>query len=473
MRRNLIFVLIFIFAGLTGESSMAQKTTQKAIQKTIKQPTRANVHYRLHTIVSGETLTSIARANNVSVAKLKAVNPVLESEFKAGMAIYIPVSSAVLPSAKNTSTKSVSGKPTVHTFLSQLVGKKDGTFHVGVFLPFSQTDKDKESAKNANFLHFYEGLVIAANEYSSAGLKLDLQVKDTKGEPAEGEAILKKKDFSGLNLIIGPVYEKEQPAFSALSVHYKIPMVSPLSASSSVMAHNPFFFQINPEKKYLIERTADFVAKYRSKNIIVLVTHQYKTGEEKLFLQRLRSKMGGKPFHVYLFGKTNSALLKILASEKGNVVAIPTQNGTEADHMIEFLAKEASRYDIELVGTQMIAKAPNITYKELHPLRFKYLAPYHIDEQDKALVSFGERFKETYHGEPNQYAYQGYDVGTFFFGAMKKYGKRFMTHAGEKRTLLQSTYLFKRLSSLGGYMNTSLYVMEYESATQVVNKGTF
>lgn len=473
MRRNLIFVLIFIFAGLVGENSMAQKTTQKAIQKTIKQPVRTNVHYRLHTIVSGETLTSIAKANKVSVAKLKSVNPVLESEFKAGMVIYIPVSSAVLPAAQKIASKSVSGKSTDRGVQPLTDGKKDGTFHVGVFLPFSQSEKDKGGASNANLLHFYEGLVIAANEYSSAGLRLELQVKDTKGESAEGEAILKKKDYSGLNLIIGPVYEKEQPAFSALSVRYKIPMVSPLSASSSFLSRNPFFFQINPEKKYLIERTADFVAKYRSKNIIVLVTHQYKTGEEKLFLQRLRSKMGGKSFHVYLFGKTNPALLKILASEKENVVAIPTQNGTEADHMIEFLAKEASRYDIELVGTQMIARAPNITYKELHPLRFKYLAPYHIDEQDKALTGFNDRFKATYHGEPNQYAYQGYDVGTFFFGAMKKYGKRFMAHAGERRKLLQSTYLFKRLSSSGGYMNTSFYVMEYESATQVVNKGTF
>jgi len=91
-----------------------------------------------------------------------------------------------------------------------------------------------------------------------------------------------------------------------------------------------------------------------------------------------------------------------------------------------------------------------------------YLAPYYIDYSKESVVRFIENYRYEFNSEPNQYSFQGYDIAWYFLNAMGKLGKDFIDCLPYfKVDLLQSDYNFQKVSDFGGYMNHTLFIMEY------------
>ncbi len=496
------------------------KTGISASEKTVQGK------YVNHTIVSGETLFGLTKKYQVTEDELKSVNPELSTSFRTGTVLKIPVKENNLNQPEtindvvefvNKTSEPVSEVEQTLKIPVDCVQEKSGitnkTFVVALFLPLfldandelnnqiileetdtlSQIEEVKgiaisdtiiEEAKplqltrqfygnSENFLQFYEGVLIAVDSMQKAGMKIELNVFDTKDNPESVRKIINSEDFAVTDLILGPVYENVQKEVALIAAKHQIPVVSPFTPKSGIISSNPQFYQINPTREYLAETTIDMiVAGYAESNFIVVGTSSYAGTPEGQMVEYIRKKLdsGGGKYTEYDFRKERSRGLKnILLPDMENVIFIPSSDEGELSVAISNINNLADEYSITLIGTSNYQqKYPSIEVAHYHNLKLKYINPYWIDYSKNTTKNYIEKFVVSFGTEPNSYGIQGFDAAWYFLNALYYYGKDFNACLPYLNLdLLQGNYYFKRVSSAGGFMNQGVSVISYNRNFEV------
>lgn len=505
-----------------------------AENKTVASIAEKNIQgkYLSHTIVSGETLFGLTQKYHVSEEELKMINPELNQSFRAGSVIKIPVKENNLVQEKvenETVKKEIIKQEIIADVLSVEKGTgdcllskaeiKNKTFVVALFLPLyieannelnsdvvveetdslsrnellegvaiSDTIIEQESplqlihqfyGNSENFLQFYEGVLIAVDSIQKAGMKIELNVFDTKDNPETIRKIINKAEFVKTDLIFGPVYENVQKEVAQIAQKNQIPIISPFTPKSGLIGNNPQFYQINPTREYLAEATIGLIAdNYSESNFIVVGTSAYAGTPEGQMVEALRKKLssGKGKFTEYDFRKERSRGLKnILSAEKENVVFIPSSDEGELSVAISNINNLADEYSITLIGTSNYQqKYASIEVAHYHNLKFKYINPYWTDYSKNTTVNYIEKFIANFGTEPNSYGIQGFDAAWYFLNALYFYGKDFNNCLPYLNIeLLQGNYYFKKVSPAGGYMNQGVSVISYNRNFEVERESVF
>ena len=483
--------------------------------------------YLNHTILSGETIFGITRKYGISEKDLKSVNPELNSAFRAGAVIRIPVYENAVDQLQTNNKIDIdtAGIKAISDF--ELTGKvpegcmpgnkiNDGTTVVALFLPLfldandelnkefvteeydSLVDNyplDEHSAdtiieheqpvkllkqfyeNSENFLQFYEGVLIAVDSMQKAGMKIELNVFDTKDNPETVRRIVNNESFSETDLIIGPVYENVQKEVAQLAAVNQIPMISPFTPKSAIINSNRQFYQINPSREYIAEATAELIATdYSNTNFIVVKTSSIEGTQEGQFVELIRRKLamsgnsGRGKFTEYDFRKERSrGLRELLSPEKENVIYIASSDEGELSVAISNINNLGVDIPITLIGSSNYQQRyPSIEVAHFHNLKLKYINPYWIDYQKKSTIRYFEKFISNFGTEPNSYGVQGFDAAWYFLNAIHFYGKDFEDCLPYLNVnLVQGNYYFKRASSSGGYMNQGVSVISYNRNFEV------
>lgn len=482
-------------------------------------------NYINHTIVSGETLYGITRKYKVTEEELKMLNPGLNTSFKAGTVIKIPAGENTATHGKqenlgetagnNTQNSVQETKPVENATANCGTGKTlvtNKTFVVALFLPlyleanddlnsgvliandtvqaveesagiaFADTVIEEEKpvelthqfyGNSENFLQFYEGVLLAVDSMQKAGMKIELNVFDTKDNPETVRKIINRDDFVKTDLIIGPVYENVQKEVALIAEKNQIPLISPFTPKSGIIGSNPYFYQINPTREYLAEKTIDLISnQFSDANFIVVETSNYAGTPEGQMVEQIRKKLAaGKGKYIeYDFRKERSRGLKnVLVADKENVVFIPSSDEGELSVAISNINNLADEYSITLIGTvNYQQKYPSIEVAHFHNLKLKYINPYWIDYSKTSTTDYIEKFVTNFGTEPNSYGVQGFDVSWYFLNALFNYGKDFRACLPYFKTgLLQGSYYFDKVSPAGGYMNKGVSVISYNRSFEV------
>jgi hypothetical protein len=114
----------------------------------------------------------------------------------------------------------------------------------------------------------------------------------------------------------------------------------------------------------------------------------------------------------------------------------------------------------------------SIETENLHNVNLRYLSTFFVNYNLPAVTAFVENFKTEFGTEPSLFAFQGYDISTFFLKLLHKNEKFTAKQASDEATgLLHATYHFKKLSDFGGYTNDSFTVVEYANTFEVKALG--
>jgi LysM repeat protein len=427
--------------------------------------------FSLYQIVNGDNFFQLQKRFGCPEEELIQLNPTLKTGVKVGMIIKIPLrdpvgtkngkTSQALDSLKNLSLVS-------HPDLNK-------TFEIGVFLPFCQNlnDSSRIAPKTASFLEFYSGILLATEKLSEAGMKLKLFVYDTYQDNKVVEKLVKKPEFLSLDLIIGPVYPDNQKIVAELSGKNHIPMVSPLSSDSRFVSKTPGYYQINPGRSIRVAGTADFIAeKFDGQNIIVL-NHGTNSDDVKLITDRLNAKLGAGKFRQYnILSEGTTGLEGMLDAEKENIIVLAESNEANVSVSMTRLNTISKSNKITVIGLQEYTKMQSIDLEHLHNTRLHYLSPYYIDYRNPKVIAFIEKYRSAFGGEPTQYSFQGYDIALHFMASLGKSGKNFpASNPVPGVDLLQADYSFQKLSTFGGFMNQTFYIVEYTDNYEVLSAG--
>lgn len=425
----------------------------------------------LYKIVSGDNYFQLQKRFGCTEEELMQLNPTLKTGFRVGMIIKIPLKEPA--EKKNGKTSLVTDSLKNAPLVSQTDLNK--TFEIGIYLPFFQNlnDSFRIVQRSASFLEFYSGILLATEKLTESGMKLKLFVYDTYQDSKIVAQLVKKPEFLGLDLIIGPVYPENQKIVAELSGKNRIPMVSPLSSDSRFASTTPGYYQINPGRRLRVVGTADYIAdKFAGQNIIVL-NHGLNAGDEKLIADRLIEKLGAGMFRQYnIFSEGTAGLEGMLSAEKENIIVLAEKNEANVSVSMTRLNTISKSNKITVIGLQEYTKMQSIDIEYLHNTRLHYLSPYFIDYVNPKVIAFIEKYRSAFGAEPTQYSFQGYDIALHFMASLGKSGKFFTaSNPAPGVDLLQADYSFQKLSNFGGYMNQTLYIVEYKDNYEVVSAG--
>lgn len=369
---------------------------------------------------------------------------------------------------------------TMETLNDTLLMSRLGSMGVLPVDSFRQRNDVAVYPRSESFIHFYEGVLLAADSLKRAGMRIQLHVFDTNQKRYIVDSLVHSGSLRSLDLIIGPTFPEIQKSVAEFASQNQIPMISPLSSSGNFEDTNPWYFKVNPERQHLIQRTADYIAEeYSDQNIIVLRMGDYSHIPEGELVKLLKERLpeirntDGKVLHEYRLSADGADRLEpLLSIDRENIFIIPSETEAQVSVAVTTLNALAERYPVTLIGLSNFQRYKSIQTEYFHRAKLSYLTPYFVDYESPVVNQFIRKFRHHFCAEPNQYSFQGYDVAFYFMSALFRYGKNFVgCLPGLKVSLTQSELAFDKVDQDGGYVNNGLFIMQYERDFDIRMKG--
>ena len=237
---------------------------------------------------------------------------------------------------------------------------------------------------------------------------------------------VKKPEFLSMDLLIGPVYPEGQKVVSELSAKNRIPMVSPLSTDDRYAKTNPWYFQVNPVKKMRMEATADYILKEFPKEKIIFLESDYSGSETRQLREYLTKKRGASETAKGLISSYNiwsrgtDELESLLKPDQPNILVMTDINEVHVSISMNRLSHLSKKYPLILIGVQEFSRMQSIEIENLHNVNLRYLSTFFVNYDLPAVSTFVENFKTEFGAEPSLFAFQGYDMTTFFLKSLQK-----------------------------------------------------
>ena len=335
-------------------------------------------------------------------------------------------------------------------------------------------------ARSLSFVQYYEGFMMAVETLEREGLRMDLTVIDVTDNVSTAERALSQIRGMDLDLIVGPFFGKSFAVVEEYAKEQNIVVVNPLSTRESVIVNNPNVVKVKPGElgqimtiSNLVKNLYDdanvfIVSKERSADTAFLNQLEYHlnhavndevrvSGDEFLHFARNESErleMGSRMVKTvevegqvystddFKNGNANEVVLanpvkrypyseisKVksqLSGVRNNVIVAYGDDNVFATQMLNSLAKETDRFPITLVCAPDWAKFEKLLVENLLQMNAIYLGDGFVDYKSEAAKQFVRKFRSKYAAEPQDYAFEGYDMAMFFLSALMRYGDDMM-----------------------------------------------
>ncbi len=338
---------------------------------------------------------------------------------------------------------------------------------------------DPAAHKSFNFIQFYEGFLMALEELEQEGLVVKLYVYDVDEKVSKTISVLQQPELPDMDLIVGPFFSRNFQLVSNFAEMFDIKIVNPFTRRTEVL-NSPQVFKVKPSRDVQAELLSDFVSSYYPESNIILVrNNKFQYSEE---IQKIKSMLEKQvPFGVKVpnskiydliaeYSKADTNLVKgtlyssltvenrqILTEElerapgdstffsngiaeviyatdsiygvmrnisvaRNNLIIVLSNNEIFAPEILTRLNDLKDTIDITVVGMPEWDLLDNLETDYLLDLNVYFFSDTYMDHGDPEVEAFVYEFRERFKTQPDQYAFEGYDVASFFAGAMMRFG---------------------------------------------------
>lgn len=337
---------------------------------------------------------------------------------------------------------------------------------VALILPFDVASGNP----NTNYLDFYAGALLAVENQRNAGVDIRLTVIDLP-DLMEDDAEFTDDLFRN-DVMIGPVSAAEMQLFQRICRIFRIAFVSPLDpAAEEYAGDNPYFFQIptSPERQ-----AANLVARLKAEGDGPVTLFSNPVSPQEIQLEERYEKAltaAGiayrKISYEVLRGRLITDELRAQMAPGGESlpqrVLIASEDEAFASDVVRNMSLLAiSGIPVTLYAPNRLRNFETIDVANLYKLGLRISTPYYVDYTQEATRDFVLKYRALYGTEPSQYAFQGYDVLTYFIATLNDLGDAFFDFVEYyPMDLLQNSIRFVRSEEEGGYVNVHTRDIEY------------
>lgn len=378
-----------------------------------------------------------------------------------------------------------------------------------------------QKERSLAFLPFYEGFMMAVEKMTNEqGLKLDLTVMDVTDNVNTAHRALERIENQHFDLIVGPFFGKSFAIIEEYAKAHDIILVNPLSTRNEVIEGNANVVKLKPSRggqildiAYLVrnrypdanvfilsrEKVADSLFLSQLEHDLNLAVNDEVTVSGNDFMQFARSEsqrleMGSRlvstitvegqvystndlqngsldhvvlanPVHRYVYSPENiNSIISQLSGVRDNVIVAYGDDNVFATQVLNTLKKEADRFPITLVCGPDWTQFEKLLVENLLQMNAIYLTDNFVDYRSPEVKSFVLDFRSRYAVEPQDYAFEGYDVATYFLTALMRYGNG-MSECLPYFTmpLMHTRYHFMRKGMDNGLENQSWSLYQYDN----------
>lgn len=435
-------------------------------QNSAKEDVPASAPQRLHTVKWFEDLDMISRKYGVSVEAIMKANGLSGRKLTKRQKLVIPYNDEIVAEEEPAQTDPEEQADTTQT-ADSTDDKKPGILE-GLLFPKKEINlslimpfKANGISGSAGNMDFYSGALLAVYDMAEEGTSCELNVYD-----ASNDSISKDK-IENSDIIIGPVAPAELR--NVLEMEPKA-VVSPLDQraaslaktfSDLIQAPTPLELQYKDLINWIdedMEYNDRFIVITEKGGTQTEVTVQMKAAADS-------SKLEYKHLaYSILEGRNVTTSLEYIMTESGtNRVYIASDSEAFVNDVVRNLNLMIyKKYEVVLYAPSRIRNYETIEVENFHNTSLHVSTGYYIDYEDPKVQEFLLKYRALYNAEPTQFAFQGYDLTSYFIGIIGKSGNRWTSRIEDSdASMLQSTLKFRRDGD-GGYVNTGVRRIIYE-----------
>jgi LysM repeat protein len=437
--------------------------------------------YITHTVTKRETVVRLARKYNIDVNLIKSINPYVSRHLANGQVVRIPLlkmdagdgppmdrpvegdDGAIEEASRPKSSKEKCFESYVNdsykiALLMPLYFSEvdtilmDGAMEENNFVPAS-------FIKPFTFLQFYQGFMMAVDSLEKAGLKAKIHVYNVEDDVMQTRELLENPELKQMDLIVGPFFSHNFKMVADFAKNHGINIVNPLSTREEVTMGNPFVFQPQPLRATQYTALVDFLNEEHDHSQIFIARHN--PYQDFVAFEDLQSTFNEKLeprqipttalYHEITYSRDSLFTFIHTASEEHeNVIVTYSENKLFILDLLRNLNQLRDTFQITVVGMPNWREIDGLEYEHLNNLNTHFIADQFNDYEKPVVKEFVADFHERYATDPGTFAFNGYNIGIYFLGAMMKFGARFndcIPHFGME--LLNMGYQFETSSNRG------------------------
>lgn len=418
-----------------------------------------NVYSKI-TVEPKQTLYSISKEYDISVEDLIKLNPDLRTGLKSGMELIVPNSSNVKKEESDSNKYETVEVEATGSFadLSHSLNKTEAK-EIALLLPFNieklgnNLDERLKSDAFLNMtLDFYSGALLAIEQANKLGLPLTVNVYDSNEskDNSSVETILKQKDFSKTDVIIGPFFKSNIDKAVKSLPNKNLMVVSPLSNERT--SPSARLIQTMPYGDVLKRELLNYFIKQNTKITVIVDDKKVST---KQFMQR-----NYPDIKVISTGLLND-IDKTLISQKKNVFILDSNSIESALLLTNKLKGKVSDFDIQIASFDKsdIFDYGEIAIQTLVDLKYTFPSVTRENES-KSETSFAQDYKSQNNIAPNRFATRGYDV-TYDVILRLFQNSDFVNTLNYKTQEIENKFIYHK-NAAGVVQNTGVYLLQYD-----------
>lgn len=432
-----------------------------------------------HTVKWYETIEDIAEKYGVTVEAIMKENGMTEAVVKTRQKIFIPDIDSSKPTTEKESPKTevetlapvvtvteikdttiIQADTTVitDTLPIETVIKPEDHIEIALILPLAATG----TSSKRNYMDFYSGVLFGLHRCSNNGMPTNIRVFDNDGGEIPDSAF-----FAGCDVIIGPVYQdKVKNVLDEVSD--SIMVVSPLDHRAIVSVKgNENFIQAPAHRTKQFEDLAEWIKSNKGEKDKVIYISETNTRdtlavkEMKAVLEKSGLEYDEFSYTILQGRRIYGSLRDLMTKEGRNHFIIESESEAWVNDLVRNLNIHRHRNKITLYSPSKIRSFDSIDAESLYNISLHVSMSYNIDYDDPKVKDYLLKYRAIFHTEPSLFAYQGYDLITYFCQLISTYGNDWKKHLTDTTMHgLQATFQFEKTED-GGYINNGIRRVEY------------
>ena len=428
--------------------------------------------FTTHTVRWYENIDDIARKYDVTAELIMQVNGLTSRKLKSRQKLLIPkdpqayAATAAAQEADGDEEREDGPESAGAKQAEEAAPKEEDAEHRWRF-PFSFNRNRPVDAvlllpmKNSTSMDFYSGFLMAVKELGEGGTGIQLSVHDV----SNGQLPVSGDRLAEADIVFGPIAPADLEKVLDL-VDGNTGVVSPLDQKAAALV---------PSHRNLVQAPASASAQYedlirwigedrQSGDKVVVVSEKSGNGSELSSLIR-QSGIDFEPFsYSILQGRNIVPSLGGALSQTGvNRIVIDSENEAFVNDVIRNLCLLIhSKYEIVVYSASKIRSFDTIDIENLHNVSLHVSLSYYIDYGNPAVRKFLLAYRALFGTEPNQFAFQGYDLASYFIKACADYGDAWIDRIEDldRNTLFQTNFKFREAGG-GGLVNQGIRRIVY------------
>lgn len=325
--------------------------------------------------------------------------------------------------------------------------------------------KTADGRISRNNMDFYSGALLAVYDLAQKGISTDFSMFDI----TDGSHPVTLEDIEGSDMIIGPVSGSDISKLLESFPPSKM-VISPLDPRvESLVSTHDNLIQVPTPAKAQYEDITEWIKEDMMPGDTVLVI------SEKAFKQSDAAKMmmevmdsSGIVYNAFSYnileGRDVTEPLKALMAKVGTSrVMIASESEAFVNDVVRNMNLMLyEQYKVVLYAASKIRSFETIEVEHFHKVNMHVSLTYFIDYEDQRVKDFLLKYRALYNAEPSQFAFQGYDIASYFINLCSRYGDRWPEMVDKApQAMLQSTFRCRKDGEEGGYVNNGIRRIVY------------